>query len=110
MVTLDKGKVGGGEAAAAFDVQERPNVAAKNQGAALAETNEAVSANGMSARGWDGNVKAAAAPAELCVEKPAETDEAAAHREQIAVSEVSFTQRQARDQETFGNDSDGITN
>ena len=109
MVTLDKGKVGGGEAAAAFDVQERPNGAAKNEGAAPAETDEAVSANGMSARGWDGNVKAAAAPAELCVEKPAETDEAAAHREQIAVSEVSFTQRQARDQETFGNDSDGIT-
>ena len=108
MVTLDKGKVGGGEAAA-FDVQERPNGAAKNEGAAPAETDEAVSANGMSARGWDGNVKAAAAPAELCVEKPAETDEAAAHREQIAVSEVSFTQRQARDQETFGNDSDGIT-
>ena len=144
MVTLDKGKVGGGEAAAAFDVQERPNGAAKNEGAAPAETDEAAvanamsargwdgnvkaaaapaelcvekpaktdeeaSANGMSARGWDGNVKAAAAPAELCVEKLAETDESAAHREQIAVSEVSFTQRQARDQETFGNDSDGIT-
>ena len=69
MVTLDKGKVGGGEAAAAFDVQERPNGAAKNEGAA-----------------------------------PAETDEGAARGEQIAVSEVSFTQRQARDQETFGND------
>lgn len=109
MVTLDKGKVGGGEAAAAFDVQERPNGAAKNEGAAPAETDEAAVANAMSARGWDGNVKAAAAPAELCVEKLAETDESAARGEQIAVSEVSFTQRQARDQETFGNDSDGIT-
>lgn len=136
MVTLDKGKVGGGEAAAAFAVQEQqngaaknegaapaetneaavafavqeqPNGAAKNEGAAPAETNEAAVANAMSVRGWDGNVKAAAAPAELCVEKPAETDESAARREQIAASEDSFTRRQARDQGTFGNDSDGIT-